>query len=285
MSAYYQLAKPGIIYGNALTAAAGFLLASSIAGSFEAWLFVALLLGTSLVIACGCVINNYLDRPLDKRMARTKRRASVTGAVPTRSAMLYAVILGIAGFAILASYTNALTVGVGVTGLFFYLVMYSVGKRRSVWGTVVGSVSGATPILASYTAVTNRLDAGGVILFLIMVLWQMPHFYAIALYRFEDYKNAGLPVLPVVKGVRIAKLQIIAYIIAFALAIIALTAAGYTGYLYLLIMLPLSFWWLVTGLKSFNTPDSKQWGRTMFLASLKVVLVLSVMTALGALLP
>ncbi len=268
-----------------MTAAAGFLLASSIKDRFDLGLFIALLLGTSLVIACGCVVNNYIDRGIDKKMARTKKRAMVTGVITVRKAIIYAIIMGLSGFLILALYTNALTVIMGVIGLFFYLVMYSVWKRRSTWGTAVGSVSGATPIVAGYTAVTNRFDVGAFLLFLILVLWQMPHFYAIAMYRFDDYKAAGLPVLPVKKGMRIAKLQILTYVTTFIIAVAALSAFGYTGYTYSVIMVALGLWWLWLGVQGFKTTDDEFWGRQMFLRSLKVVMALSVMTALGALLP
>jgi len=268
-----------------MTAAAGFLLASSISRQFDPSLFLALLAGTSLVIAGGCVINNYIDRGLDAKMARTKQRASVTGKIPLSAAIVYAAILGLTGLLILVIYANILTVFVGAVGLFFYLVMYSIFKRRSVWGTVVGSVSGATPIVAGYVAVTDQLNSGALILFLIMVCWQMPHFYAIAIYRFDDYRAAGLPVLPVVKGRRAAKLQIITYVIAFIAATSSLTIFGYTGYAYLLIMLLVGLWWLQQGLQGFQAKDDKQWARQMFLGSLLVVMTLSVMTSIGALLP
>lgn len=261
------------------------MLASSIAKRFDFWLFLSLLIGTSLIIACGCVINNYIDRGIDKKMARTKKRASVTGLISFHIAMFYAAALGILGFTILVLGTNTLTVGVGVLGLFFYLVMYSVGKRRSTWGTVIGSVSGATPILAGYTAVTGHLDSGAIILLLIMVCWQMPHFYAIAMYRFDDYKAAGLPVLPVARGQRATVLQVVAYIALFTLAVASLTLSGYTGYIYLIVMVSLGLWWLKLGLQGFHAKDSKAYGRKLFLFSLKVMVALSVMTALGALLP
>lgn len=285
MQAYYWLAKPGIIYGNAITAVAGFLLAASIKNGFEPSVFTALLVGMSLVIACGCVINNYIDRGIDAKMSRTKHRPSVTGLISTPSGIIYGITLGIVGFAVLALYTNLLTTGIGAVGLFFYLVMYSFWKRRSVWGTVVGSVSGATPIVAGYTAVSNHLDGGALILFLIMVTWQMPHFYAIAIYRFDDYKAAGLPVLPVKRGMLAAKRQIVAYIIAFIAACAALTVFGYTGFVYLLAMLSAGVWWLKLGLQGFKAHDDRLWARRLFLRSLIVITVLSFAVAGGGFLP
>jgi protoheme IX farnesyltransferase len=261
------------------------LLAASIQHHFDITVFIGVLVGTGLVIACGCVANNYIDRSLDRKMSRTRKRASVTGEIPLRTGIIYSVILGLTGFLILAVYTNWLTFGVGALGLFFYLVMYSVGKRRSVWGTVIGSVSGATPILAGYTAVTGQIDAGAVTLFLIMTFWQMPHFYTIAMYRFKDYQAAGLPVLPIKKGMEATKLQIIGFVIAFMAATTALSILGYTGYIFALVMASLGIFWLWRGVLGFKAQDDTAWGKSMFLFSLNVLLALSVMVALGAILP
>jgi len=261
------------------------LLASSLAGKFDPWLFLALLAGMSLVIACGCVINNFIDRSIDVKMARTKWRRSVIRQVGPRQTIAYGIVLGVIGFGLLLAYVNPLTAAVGAVGLFFYLVMYSIWKRRSPLGTVVGSVSGAMPIVGGYTAVSDRLDGAALILFLSMVFWQMPHFYAIALYRYEDYKKAGLPVLPVVKGVRRTKLQIIAYVTAFTLAACLLTVTGYTGYVYLAAIALLGTIWLWRGLRGLSRQDDTRWGRGMFLFSLIVLMTFCVSVAAGALLP
>jgi protoheme IX farnesyltransferase len=280
---YYRLTKPGIIYGNLVSAVGGFLLASR--WHIDAWLFVATMLGMALVIASGCVYNNYTDRRLDQKMARTRQRALVSGAVSGRSALIYATILGVAGFATLAMGTNPLTVAVGAVGLVDYVVLYGIGKRRSVYGTIVGSIAGATPVLAGYTAVRGRLDAGAAIVFLALVLWQMPHFYAIALYRRDDYAAAGLPVLPVIRGARIAKIHILVYIVGFTIAAAALTTWGYAGYTYAGIVLSLGIAWLAIGLRTFNAQDGPSWGRTMFIFSLIVMLGFSAALMVGGITP
>jgi len=198
LKAYYRLTKPGIIYGNLLTAAAGFLFASK--WHIVPGLFAATLAGTSLVIAAACVYNNYIDRNIDKRMARTKKRALVQGTISGKHALIFATMLGVLGFALLLAYTNTLVTVIGVIAFIDYVVLYGISKRRSVYGTIVGSISGAAPIVAGYVAVTNQFDLGALLLFFILVYWQMPHFYGIAMYRFDDYKAAGIPVLPVQKG-------------------------------------------------------------------------------------
>ncbi len=279
------MAKPGIIYGNALSAIAGFLLASGIEERLQIGRLLAFVGGTSLVIACGCVINNYIDRNIDKNMARTKHRALIIGKIPAVHAIVYGVVLGIIGFWLLLAYTNTLTAKIGVIGLFFYLVMYSFWKRRSWLGTVVGSVAGAAPITAGYTAVTNRFDTAALLLFLTMVCWQMPHFYSIALYRLKDYSDAGLPVLPVKKGLRRTKYEILFYIAGFTLATSLLTVYHYTGYVYMAIMLTVGLFWLQEAYNGFKTDDNEKWGRHMFFISLTVLLILSVSLSIGALLP
>jgi protoheme IX farnesyltransferase len=283
LQTYYHLTKPGIIYGNGITTLAGFLLASR--WHINWVLLPTVLLGSSLVIACGCVINNYIDRNIDKHMARTKERALVTGTISARAALIYAAALGVLGFWILAAYTNLLTVAVGLVGLIDYVVLYGYFKRRSVHGTLVGSIAGATPILAGYTAVTNRLDITAVLLFLIMAVWQIPHFYAIAVYRLKDYTRAGIPVWPAEKGINSTKLQIALYIILFTVLVITPTLAGSIGYSYLVVVLGVSLWWFRLALQGFKAKDSGRWARKLFGTSLVVVLVFSAMLATSSLLP
>jgi protoheme IX farnesyltransferase len=280
---YYRLTKPGIIYGNAVTAAAGFLLASG--RHIDALLLLSMLVGLSLIIASGCVFNNCIDRDIDSKMSRTKQRALVTGKVSTAAALLYATVLGAAGSLTLGLFTNTLTLLIALGGLFAYTVLYSIWKRRSSWGTVVGSLSGAVPPVVGYCAVTNRLDLGSFLLFLILVFWQMPHFYSIAIYRAREYKAAGIPVLSLEKGVSRTKTIILAYIAIFILAAAALSASGYTGYSYLIIILAASLYWLWLGLKGYKLADSDRWARRMFGTSLLVITAFSAGLAINAWLP
>lgn len=218
-------------------------------------------------------------------MARTKRRGTVSGVITAKQAIMYGIALGVLGFAILAAYTNVPTIILGIIGLFFYLVMYSIWKRRSPIGTVVGSVSGATPIAAGYTAASGHFDLAAAILFLIMVFWQMPHFYAIAMYRLKDYQAAGLPVLPAKKSVSHTQNQILAYIVAFTITAASLTVFGYTGYIYFAIIVATGVIWLLKATKSPKLLTSQVWGRQVFLFSLITLLTLSVLVSLGNILP
>lgn len=264
--AYYQLAKPGIIRGNLLTATAGFVVA---AGRQPDLVLLAMtLLSITLIIASACAANNYLDRDIDAKMERTKRRATAAGAVPLTSVLIYASLLGVAGFVLLAFTTNWLTVLIGAIGYVDYVAIYTFSKRHTWHATLIGSVSGSTPVVAGYTAVSGRLDAAALILFLILTFWQMPHFYAIALRRLDDYRAASIPVLPAVRGARAAKLQIVAYMTVFLAAVLALWLTGYTGAIYGVLMGALAVGWLALALLGWRTTDTKRWADRVFLYSL-----------------
>lgn len=217
-------------------------------------------------------------------MARTRGRALVSGRVGLASALIYAILLGFGGFLILGLFTNWLVLSLAAGAIFFYVVVYGISKRRTVHSTLIGSLPGAVPPAAGYLAVTGHLDSGAVLIFLILVFWQMPHFYAIAMYRYKDYKAAGLPVLAVKSGMKMTRLQIMGYILAFTIAAGLMTAFGYTGYVYLAVVLLLGTYWFYTGIKNYSLKDAA-WGRKMFVTSLQVTMVLSLAIATGSVLP
>lgn len=276
---YYQLTKPGIIYGNLISAAAGFLLGSR--WHVHPILLLATLLAIACIIASACVFNNYIDRNIDAKMPRTKNRALVTKTVSVRSALMFATLLGIVGFIVLILFTNPLTVLMGIIAYVDYIVFYAIGKRKSVYGTIIGSIAGAMPLVAGYTSATNTFGIGGLLLFAILVIWQMPHFYAIAIYRLKDYENAMLPVLPVEKGIATTKIQIVSYVGVFIIATLLLTFFKFTGILYFIVMTISGFSWLLFGISGFFATDNKQWARKMFFASLLVLLLFSLMISIN----
>lgn len=260
--------------GNALTTVGGFALASK--GQIDYWLFLATLIGISLVIASACVFNNYIDRHADAKMKRTQNRALVKGLISVRTAIVFAVTLGVCGLVVLALYTNFLAVSIALAGFFIYVAMYSVWKYRTSYATVIGSISGAVPPVIGYTAVSNSLDLGALLLFSIMVLWQMPHFFSIAMYRFEDYVAVSMPVVPVKKGAFLTKVQMLLYIVAFIAATVLLTFFGYTGYIYMVIAAAAGLAWLWTCIKGFKSNNDRMWARKMFVVSLVVITALCI---------
>lgn len=278
---YYELTKPRVTYGNVLTVVAGFLFASY--GFIDAWLLLWTTVGMTLVIASACVLNNYLDQDIDSRMARTKKRPSVTGEVSGRNMVLFSATLGLLGAASLYAFTNLLVVIAAIIGFIVYVVFYGMwSKRMSVHGTLVGSISGAVPILAGYLAVSGSIDIGAVLVFTILFLWQLPEFYSIAVYRKDEYKAANVPVTSVTRGIKKTKTQIFVYTIAFVIATLLLTVYGYTGLVYTVVMALLGLYWTWLGYKGLRTKDNDAWARQMFRFSLIVLLLFSLMISIDA---
>lgn len=281
---YLSLTKPGVLFGNALTAAAGFLLASR--AQPDPALFLALVIGSTLVIAAACVLNNYFDRDIDAVMSRTKTRAVPAGKVSGRNAVIFGILLALVGFAILYQYTSILVVILGLIGFVDYLYFYAMlGKRKSMHGTLIGSISGAIPITAGYVAVTGTIDIGAVIVFLILFFWQMPEFYSIAIYRHDEYKAAGVPVISVVKGIPETRRWIFIYTVLFTISTILLYTFGYVGLTYLIIMGLLDLYWLWLAVQGFSAPDTNSWARKMFRFSLIVLIIFSAVISLTGILP
>ncbi|MCC2625001.1 MAG: cyoE [Burkholderiales bacterium] len=276
---FYTLTKPGIIFGNLITTAGGFFLGSR--GNVNYVTLLSALLGISLVVACGCVFNNIIDRDIDRLMERTKNRALVQGLISVRAAFIYGLILGLSGFLILYLGTNLLAVAVAFIGLLVYVGIYSLWlKRYSIYGTLIGSISGAVPPVVGYLAASGHFDIGALILFFILSIWQIPHSYAIAIYRFNDYANAKIPVLPVVKGIFYAKIQILVYVIAFVIATLMLTLLKYTGYMYFITALVLGIFWIRLSIVGFYAKDDKKWARKNFLFSVICITILSIMMSI-----
>ena len=241
-----------------------------------------MLIGLSLVVASGCITNNYTDREIDSKMQRTKHRALVDGTVSARQALIFASILLIIGTLALFVWTNLLTTLLALFGFIAYVVLYGYAKRKSTYGTLVGSISGALPPVIGYTAVSNQLDLAAALLFIILVCWQMPHFYAIAIYRSADYKAAGIPVLPVIKGFATTQYRILAYIAAFTIACTGLVIFGYAGITYVIPMIVVGIGWFAIGLKGLTSDEPTTWAKKMFGISLLVITAFCVTLAVDS---
>jgi protoheme IX farnesyltransferase len=277
---YIQLMKPGITISNTLSGVAGFFLAASfVPFSFSA--LVGVIGGIAGIIASACVVNNVLDRNIDLRMKRTAKRDVASGIISVRNALLYGIALAAIGFGLLAFLTNAVTVLLGVIAYIWYVVIYGLAKRHTVFSTLIGGVAGSLPPTAGYTALTGTVDAGAIIVFLILFFWQMPHFYAIAMFRQSDYAAAGLPVWSVKYGLKSTKRQILTYTVLFAISASLLTVYGYTGIIYLVGVLLLSLFWIYKGITLYKTVDDIKWARTMFGISLVVLLAMCLLIGVG----
>ncbi|TVU72713.1 MULTISPECIES: heme o synthase [Cobetia] len=276
---YLRTTKPGIIFGNLITVSGGFFLASG--GEVDWALFLATLIGVALIVASGCVFNNCIDRDIDRHMARTQGRALVQGTVSFKGALTFGGVLGLAGFWLLAAMTNLMAmIAVGL-GFVIYVGAYSMWlKRGSVYGTLIGSLSGAAPPVVGYLAVTGQVDMGALLLLIIFSMWQMPHSYAIAMFRVDDYRAANIPVLPVARGMEYAKRVVIGYIAGFLPVSLLLTLWGYTGMWYLVVVTIACGWWLYLAVWRLKGQSDASWARKLFGFSIIIVMALSLMMSL-----
>lgn len=281
---YYTLTKPRVLYGNVITAAAGFLFASP--GQVDWFQFLAVCAGTTLVIGAACVLNNVLDRDIDTLMARTRKRATVTGGVGARHAVVYAIVLWLLGMGVLVAWTNALVVWVGLGGFVAYVVLYGMySKRMSIHGTLVGSVSGAAPILGGYVGAANTIDSGAVITFAMMFLWQLPAFYSIAVYRQAEYARAKVPVISVVRGIPNTIVQILVYTVVFVAVSLLPQPFGHVGWTYTAAMGLVGAGWIALAVRGLRATDPDRWARLMFRYSLIMMFAISLLLAAGPRLP
>ena len=184
-------------------------------------------------------------------------------------------LFGLGGVAILAYFANPLAAATAVLGFIVYVGPYSLLKTQTTYATLVGSISGAIPPVVGYVAVSGKLDLAAGLIFLILVLWQMPHFYSIAIYSFDDYSAASIPVLPIARGIQTAKKHIVYYIVAFLLCVPLLTLLGYTGYAYLIVAVASGAVWLWYGYQGFKAQDDAKWARSMFVVSLITITAIS----------
>lgn len=271
ISDYYLLAKPGILFGNLMTAAAGFFLAAQ--HPMDAGSFFAMLSALACVMGSSCVLNNIIDRNIDALMERTKKRALACGAISRGRAFFFSLILLALGIFLLGFYTNKMALFLAVFGFVVYVAGYSFMKFKSPHATLVGSVAGAMPPLVGYVSAAGTWDMRGCFLFLVLVFWQMPHFYAIALFRAKEYAAASIPVLPLVSGAGVVQKQMAVYGLAFFVSLTGLHfLCGGKG---LWVALAAGGLWTglcCTGMKAKN---SLMWARKVFSYSLVVIFLLS----------
>jgi protoheme IX farnesyltransferase len=279
---YYAALKPERTYANVMTTGAGFLFASR--WHVQGILLLATIIGTTFIVMSACAVNNCIDRELDARMPRTKRRATATGEVRILILAVLAAVLGIAGFMILAIRVNMLTVLLGIIGYVDYVLLYSWSKRKTPWSTLLGTISGAVPLMAGYTAVTGHLNVTVLLLGLTMVFWQMPHFYAIGIFRHKDYAAGNLPVWPVRHGLRSAQWWILIYAALYLAAVLLVASVGSAGLIFAIVVGLAAVYWLWIGTKGFSSTEPEKWARSMFGFSLLAILILCAGVAFSPLL-
>jgi heme o synthase len=229
---YLSLGKPRIIPLLLITALGGMMMAER--GWPSTGLVALTLLGGALAAAGAGAINCWIDRDLDREMLRTRRRPLPDGRIAPSHALLFGIALGLAAFIVLAFWVNVLAATLAISGLLFYVFVYTLWlKRSTVQNIVIGGAAGAIPPVVGWAAVTHRVDLTAVYLFAVIFLWTPPHFWALALRLRGDYARAQVPMLPVVRGEAAARRQILGYTLVLVALTLAVVLTGVLGPLYL----------------------------------------------------
>jgi protoheme IX farnesyltransferase len=263
--AVIELAKPRITFMVLVTTATGVFLAP---GPHPAALVAAALVGTCLVVAGANALNMYLERDVDALMRRTRNRPLPSGRLPASTALAFGLAMTALSVPLLSFGVNPLTGLLGAASLLLYVLAYTPLKRRSTAALLVGAVPGAMPPLMGWTAMTDRLDAGGVALFAILFVWQLPHFIAISLFRAEEYQAAGLKVVPIEAGVAAAKYRIAFYSLLMMTVSLQVVRAGIGGAFYTAAALALGGGLVTLGFVGLGRDAGPRWARWYFLYTL-----------------
>lgn len=273
---FLALIKIGIVNSNLVTTFTGLWLAFQFSNRHfldELDLMVYTLIGAALIIAGSAAMNNFIDRDIDPIMSRTKSRPTVTGRFKPTAVLSIALSFLVVGEILL--FMASVSAGVwGLAGIISYVVLYTMwSKRKHVSNTIVGSISGAIPPVIGWAAVEPSLGWGAVALFLIMFAWQPPHFYALAMKRTEEYRAAGIPMLPVIKGFAHTKRSMLLWVLVlFPLPFMLMQLGPW----FLVLATALNIGWLVLALKGFKADDDLKWAKGMFIYSLNYMTIIFV---------
>jgi protoheme IX farnesyltransferase len=231
LRAYFALTKPRVIELLLIATVPTMILAAQ--GIPSLWLILATLVGGALSAGSANSFNCYIDRDIDKVMNRTKKRPLVTGELTDKEAFRFAWALGIISIVWLAVLVNPLSAVLSLIAILFYVFVYTLGlKRRTPQNIVWGGAAGAVPVLIGWAAVTNEISPAAWVLFFIIFLWTPPHYWPLSMRYLEDYKKAGVPMLPVVAKNELVGRQIILYAWAYLASTLLLIPVANMGLIY-----------------------------------------------------
>ena len=254
LKSYYELCKPNVVYMMLICAFVGMLLAEESVESFG-YLLVALT-GIAFCAASAAAINQVIDRKTDASMTRTDQRPLPQGELSATHASIFALIIGLFGATILFLYVNTLTMALTLASLIGYAFIYTVYlKRATPQNIVIGGLAGAAPPLLGWASVTNSIDPYALLLVLIIFVWTPPHFWALAIYRRDDYAKESIPMLPVTHGVVFTKLQIVLYTIILYVVSLLPYVVLMSGEIYLFSALILSSIFLYYSINLYYSSD------------------------------
>lgn len=264
---WISVIKPRILAENVFCAFAGGCLASG--WQFEYASLIFMLAGTALVIAAASMMNNFLDRFRDLKMERTKNRPLPGGRLEAGYVLSAGIGTDLLGLALLYFFVSPLSMTLGFIGLLVYVVIYTAWlKPASTWSTSVGGISGSMPPMIGYCSFSHELDLGAWLLFFLLFLWQPPHFWALGILKKEEYRAAGYPLLPVVKGVRRTKVQMLPYVATLFIVNYFLFVSGYVGIYYLTVSSLCLAIWFAMCLYGLFAKDERKWAAASFRISL-----------------
>jgi protoheme IX farnesyltransferase len=270
------LAKPRITLMVVITAAGGLFLPSR-GGRFavpSTGTVLATLVGLAMIVAGANALNMYLERDIDRRMARTKNRPLPSGRMSPRFALWFGVVCSALAVPVLAIGANPLTALLAGIANILYVLAYTPLKQHSQYALHVGAIPGAIPPLLGWTAVTASIDAAGAVLFAILFLWQVPHFIAIALFRKADYARAGLVVTPNVTGELASRHTIIRWIFALVASSLLIVPLGVAGHGYLIIASLLGAVFFTWGCYGLRAGTGDRWAKSLFGISILYLVLL-----------
>lgn len=269
---YLSLTKPKITGMCVMMTAGGFSLAAQ---TFSWPTFLLTLAGTALVVGGSCVLNMYLEREGDKTMQRTAQRPLPTGRIAPHKALAFGIALAGAGALILVTFANLLTASLSLLALVIYVGIYTPLKRKTPWFLLIGTIPGAIPPLLGWTAVTGRIEIGGISLFALLVAWQMPHFLALSLMCKNDYEKAGIRVLSVTRGEAHTRFQALLYSILLLSVSLLLVPLQIASGFYFSVALFSGLWFLWLAFQGVLPHTPERWPLRFFLASLIYLPVLT----------
>ncbi len=279
LGAYVALTKPRIIELLLITTVPAMVLAAG--GWPGTWLVATTLIGGTLSAAGANALNSYYDTDIDAHMRRTARRPLPAHRVPARHAVVLGWVLGVAGFVWLWATTNLLAAALSTAAFLFYVYGYTrYLKRTTDQNIVIGGAAGAAPVLVGWAAVTGTLDLPAWLLFALVFYWTPPHFWALALRYRDDYAAAGVPMLPVTRGVEATLRHILVYSGLMVLISLALVPSAGLRWVYLLTAIVAGSWFLVESLRVFRTPERAiaLFGTsTAYLAAISAAIVVDVL--------
>lgn len=281
IQAYVTLTKPKILVMLLITAYSAMVVGAGSAPTL--WLTFITLFGLALSSAAGAVLNMWYDQDVDAVMTRTKARPLPSGLVSSIGALIYGIMLEVLSTVLLATLVNGLTALLSFLGFIYYVVIYTMWlKRRTPQNIVIGGGAGAFPPLVGWAAVTGHLAWPAWLMFAIIFLWTPPHFWALALYKNEDYVRAGIPMMPVVRGFKHTKIQMFVYTVLLLLATMLPSVLGSVTRVYTIPALFLGIGFCLLGAQVLRERDgSLKWAKKMFFFSLLYVPVWFVVIVLG----